>query len=83
MVSFTAYVWLIHRESPTRVGTSALVSPVIAVVIGYFLGGEALGVRTILGTVLVLTSVVMIMSTRAKEAAAALPLGASAETAAE
>ena len=64
IVAFTAYVWLIHHESPTRVGTYAYVNPVIAVVLGYFLGGESLGRRTILGTLLVLTSVVVITTMR-------------------
>jgi drug/metabolite transporter (DMT)-like permease len=48
IVAFTAYVWLIHHESPTRVGTYAYVNPVVAVVLGYFLGGEELGLRTIM-----------------------------------
>jgi len=60
IVAFTAYVWLIHHESPTKVGTYAYVNPVVAVLIGYFLGGEALGPRTILGTALVLIGVVLI-----------------------
>jgi drug/metabolite transporter (DMT)-like permease len=34
---------------------------------GYFLGGEAMGLRTILGTLCVLISVVMITTTRAKD----------------
>jgi drug/metabolite transporter (DMT)-like permease len=66
IVAFTAYVWLIHHESPTKVGTYAYVNPVIAVVLGYFLGGEALGARTILGTLLVLVSVVVITTTPKK-----------------
>jgi len=60
IIAYTAYVWLIHHESPTKVGTYAYVNPVVAVLIGYFLGGEALGPRTILGTALVLVSVVVI-----------------------
>jgi drug/metabolite transporter (DMT)-like permease len=66
IIGFTAYVWLIHHESPTKVGTYAYVNPVVAVLVGYFLGGEALGPRTILGTLLVLISVVVITTTRAK-----------------
>ncbi len=72
IVAFTAYVWLIHHESPTKVGTYAYVNPVVAVLVGYFLGGEALGARTILGTVLVLISVVVITTTRAKRAVTAV-----------
>jgi drug/metabolite transporter (DMT)-like permease len=65
-------VWLIHRESPTRVGTYAYVNPVVAVLLGYFLGGEALGLRTVLGTLFVLISVVVITTTRAKKPVAML-----------
>lgn len=60
LVAYTAYVWLLHHESPTRVGTYAYVNPVVAVVIGYLFGGEHIGLRTILGTVLVLVSVVTV-----------------------
>jgi drug/metabolite transporter (DMT)-like permease len=67
IVAFTAYVWLLHHESPTKVGTYAYVNPVIAVLVGYFLGGEALGMRTFLGTLLVLVSVVVITTTSAKK----------------
>jgi drug/metabolite transporter (DMT)-like permease len=66
IVAFTAYVWLIHHESPTKVGTYAYVNPVVAVLVGYFLGGEAIGPRTIAGTLLVLVSVVVITTTPAK-----------------
>jgi len=69
IIAFTAYVWLIHHESPTKVATYAYVNPVVAVLVGYFLGGEALGLRTILGTVFVLISVVVITTTRAKRGA--------------
>jgi drug/metabolite transporter (DMT)-like permease len=65
IMGFTAYVWLLHRESPTKVGTYAYVNPVVAVLVGYFLGGEALNLRTILGSLFVLISVVVITTTRA------------------
>jgi len=70
IVGFTAYVWLIHHESPTKVGTYAYVNPIVAVLVGYFLGGEALSLRTILGTLFVLISVVVITTTRAKKTVA-------------
>ncbi len=62
IVGFTAYVWLIHRESPTKVGTYAYVNPLVAVVLGYFWGREALGLRTILGTLFILVSVLMVIT---------------------
>jgi drug/metabolite transporter (DMT)-like permease len=67
IIAFTAYVWLIHHESPTKVGTYAYVNPVVAVLFGYFLGGEAIGPRTIVGTLLVLVSVVVITTTPKKK----------------
>jgi drug/metabolite transporter (DMT)-like permease len=70
IIAFTAYVWLLHRESPTKVGTYAYVNPVVAVVLGYFLGGEELGMRAILGTMFVLVSVVVITTTKGAKRAA-------------
>ncbi len=72
IVAFTAYVWLIHHESPTKVGTYAYVNPVVAVIIGYFLGGEVIGPRTLLGTLLVLVSVVVITTMPARKPASSV-----------
>jgi drug/metabolite transporter (DMT)-like permease len=60
IVAFTAYIWLLHYESPTKVGTYAYVNPVVAVLVGYFVGGETIGLRTVFGSVLVLVSVITI-----------------------
>jgi drug/metabolite transporter (DMT)-like permease len=72
IVGFTAYIWLLHYESPTKVGTYAYVNPVVAVFVGYFFGGESIGLRTVFGSVLVLVSVITIstMPAKAVEAAA-------------
>ena len=64
IVGYTAYVWLLHHVSPTRVGTYAYVNPVVAVILGTMFGGETLGPRTIAGTLLVIVSVVVITTTR-------------------
>jgi drug/metabolite transporter (DMT)-like permease len=72
IIGFTAYVWLIHHESPTKVGTYAYVNPVVAVLLGYLFGGEPLGLRTILGTMLVLISVIVITTTPVKKPVASL-----------
>jgi len=67
IIAYTAYVWLLHHESPTKVGTYAYVNPVVAVILGYFLGGESIGPRTLLGTALVLVSVIVITTTPARK----------------
>ncbi len=70
IISYTAYVWLLHYESPTKVGTYAYVNPVVAVIIGSALGGETLGRRTMLGTALILVSVVAITTIRGRQSGA-------------
>ena len=72
IIGYTAYVWLIHHESPTKVATYAYVNPIVAVLVGYFLGGEALSARTVVGTLFVLISVVVITTTPAKKTEATL-----------
>jgi drug/metabolite transporter (DMT)-like permease len=67
IVGFTAYTWLLHHQSPTKVGTYAYVNPVVAVVLGHFLGGEPLDSRTVLGTALVLGSVIVITTRQRKK----------------
>lgn len=81
IIAFTAYTWLIYHESPTKVGTYAYVNPVIAVLLGYFLAGEPLGLRTILGAACILVSVIVITTMPAKKPAAALATENTAEAA--
>jgi drug/metabolite transporter (DMT)-like permease len=49
------------------VGTYAYVNPVVAVILGYFFAGESIGPRTLLGTLLVLVSVIVTTTTPAKK----------------
>lgn len=81
IVGFTAYVWLIHHQSPTKVGTYAYVNPVVAVLVGYFFGGEPLGARTIMGSVFILLSVVVISTMAARKSEPAIAAEEVAEVA--
>ena len=81
IIGFTAYVWLLHHESPTKVGTYAYVNPIVAVLVGYFLGGEELTTRTILGSLCILVSVIVITTMPAKKPAAVARLKSAVETA--
>lgn len=73
IIAFTAYVWLLHYESPTKVGTYAYVNPVVAVILGGALGGEIIGRRTIVGTALILISVVAITTMKARQTRQVMP----------
>ncbi len=61
LIGFTAFVWLLARMPATRVASHAYVNPVVAVALGYFVAGETISVRTLIGTALVLVSVVLIL----------------------
>jgi drug/metabolite transporter (DMT)-like permease len=61
LLGFTAFVWLLARMPATRVSSHAYVNPVVAVALGYFVAGEIITTRTILGTALVLASVFLIL----------------------
>ena len=66
ILGFTTYLWLLHHESPTRVGTYAYVNPLVAVLLGYFAAHEQLGPRTLLGSAFILLSVIVITTTPAR-----------------
>src|SRR5215813_712107 len=68
IIGFTAYVWLLHYESPTKVGTYAYVNPIVAVILGYLVAGESIGPRTTLGTLLILASILVLTMTPKKTA---------------
>jgi drug/metabolite transporter (DMT)-like permease len=61
LLAFTAYVWLLGQLPVTMVASYAYVNPVVALAIGYWLGGEVLTVRTMIGTTLILTSVLLLL----------------------
>jgi drug/metabolite transporter (DMT)-like permease len=61
LLGFTAFIWLLARMPATRVASHAYVNPVVAVALGYFVAGEIITTRTLIGTALVLASVVLIL----------------------
>ena len=64
LLAFTAYVWLLSHLSATKVASYAYVNPLVALVVGHFLGKEAFGSRTLIGAGLILASVFLILRTK-------------------
>jgi drug/metabolite transporter (DMT)-like permease len=60
IVGFTAYAYALRHASATVVGTYAYVNPVVAVLLGWLVLGEAITARTIAAMVLILGAVLMI-----------------------
>ena len=61
IVAFTAYVWLLAHEPATRVASYAYVNPVIAVLLGWSIGGEKLSIQIVLGMVFVVIGVIAVL----------------------
>ena len=61
LVGFSAFVWLLGRMPATRVASHAYVNPVVAVALGYFIAGEVVTLRMLLGTALIVASVALIL----------------------
>jgi drug/metabolite transporter (DMT)-like permease len=61
LLAFTAFVWLLGRMPASRISSYAYVNPVVAVALGYFILGEQITIRTLIGAALVLLSVFLIL----------------------
>jgi drug/metabolite transporter (DMT)-like permease len=57
LIAFTAFVWLLQNVEPDRVATYAFVNPVVAVLLGWLLAGEAIKGWQIPGMILVVSAV--------------------------
>jgi drug/metabolite transporter (DMT)-like permease len=67
IVAFNAFTYLLEVEAPARVSTYAYVNPVVAVILGWLLAGEALGARTITGAAVIVAAVAIVTAGRAAE----------------
>ncbi len=56
-VAFASYLYLVRVWHPARAGSFAYVNPVVAVLIGWWLGGEALTTSLIVGMVIIFLAV--------------------------
>ena len=60
LIGFTAYTYILRVSTPARVSTYAYVNPVVAVLLGWALAGEAITVRTLAAAGVILLSVAII-----------------------
>jgi len=64
IVAYSAYVYLLHHTEPAKASSYAFVNPVIAVFVGWGLGGEALTPRIGVAAVLIVCAVALIVRYR-------------------
>jgi drug/metabolite transporter (DMT)-like permease len=61
LFGFTAYVWLMRVSTPAHVSTVSYANLVVAVLLGWTVGGEPMTTRMIVGAVIIVGSVVLVL----------------------
>ena len=61
LLTFPSYIWLLIHSTPARVSTYAYVNPIVAITLGWIIGGEALTLRTLTASLLVLFAIALIL----------------------
>jgi len=67
-VGFSAYVYVLKHSAATRVATYAFVNPVVALFLGWSLGGEPLTLRTMLASAIILAAVLLVITAPHRDA---------------
>jgi drug/metabolite transporter (DMT)-like permease len=62
LFGFTAYVWLMRVSTPAHVSTISYVNLVVAVILGWTLGGEPMTLRLLVGASIIVGSVVLVLT---------------------
>ena len=65
IITFSAYTWLLTVTSATRISTHTFINPVIAVLVGWAFGSEALTKGMLLAAVLIIISVYLVLFRKA------------------
>jgi drug/metabolite transporter (DMT)-like permease len=70
LIGFTAFVYLLRVSTAARVATYAYVNPVVAVLLGWLLAGEAISARMMVAAVIIVAGVALITAAEGRPPAA-------------
>lgn len=70
LLAYTAYFWLLDRVPTTLVATHTYVNPIVALILGWALAGEALTGRFILGGAVVIAAIALVSRATSPQAQA-------------
>jgi drug/metabolite transporter (DMT)-like permease len=71
IIGFSCYVYVLKHASAAKASTYAYVNPVVAVVIGWAIGGEPIGIRTLIAGAAIVIAVILITTAGTKPVTAA------------
>ncbi|HXJ10793.1 MAG TPA: EamA family transporter [Candidatus Limnocylindrales bacterium] len=60
-LGFSAYIYILKHSTASRVATYAFVNPVVALFLGWSLGGEAISLRTLIASGTILAAVLLVI----------------------
>jgi len=75
-IGYTAYIWLLEHVPTSKVSTYAYVNPVVAVFLGWLILHERVDRFIVMGSVIVVLSVILVTSAKVKESASGKELPA-------
>jgi drug/metabolite transporter (DMT)-like permease len=61
-IGFSAYIYILHKSTAARVATYAFVNPLVALFLGWLIAGEAITLRTVMATAVILTAVILVIT---------------------
>lgn len=61
IITFSAYTWLLTITTATRISTHSFINPVVAVIVGWVFGSEALTKEILFATFLIVISVYLVL----------------------
>ncbi|HTA59803.1 MAG TPA: EamA family transporter, partial [Candidatus Baltobacteraceae bacterium] len=70
-LGFSAYIYILKHSTASRVATYAFVNPVVALFLGWSLGGEAISLRTLIASGTILAAVLLVILAPQKSSAPA------------
>jgi drug/metabolite transporter (DMT)-like permease len=81
LITFTAFAWLLKVSTPAKVATAGYVNPMVAVLLGWAIAGDALTLRALIASVVIIVGVAAIVTGQASRRGRNPALRASAESA--
>jgi len=65
-IAFVAYAWLLRNAPIPLVATYSYVNPLVAIILGYFLGKEIITMRILLAAGLIISSVILVSAPKTR-----------------
>jgi drug/metabolite transporter (DMT)-like permease len=66
-IGYSAYIWLLEHVPTSKVSTYAYVNPVVAMFLGWLILRERVDRFIVMGSVIVVVSVILVISAKVKE----------------